>query len=330
MDALPNEIILSVVSELPKTSDISAWRLVNRRFADIAFKPLTRHIAILNTSACVGRLLATFKRPIPSRKITIYHVPWTELQKQTSGVHKLLWLDRTQISGKRVIPEEQTWVDTDIRRLLEATPQLRTITFDYPLGQKVVAGYGDVSSPLFWNGGFLPSPSMRTPYWHKDFTQTVSLTLSILNSFPSITEVEINGRFSAAAIPELHHTLELRIEALNRGGPADDSAIQSFLLAFAKLQRLRLCLSGPNRSMRCGCFTWRHLVQLELLGLHIFPEELVSLLRRHKELTRVTIANVRLKGGTAGWDEIFTAVEGMGGSCSCSLLGDMVHGTIYR
>src|SRR4051812_9276547 len=109
MEEFPNEILLSILSELLKISDIASWRLVSRRFASLAFDISTRHIAILNTSACVGRLLNTFKGTIPSQKITIYHAPWTDLPAQTSGVHKLLWIRPSQSSGRCFIPTEQTW-----------------------------------------------------------------------------------------------------------------------------------------------------------------------------------------------------------------------------
>jgi hypothetical protein len=342
METFPNEILLGILLELPGISDIAAWRLVNRRFASIAFDISTRHIAILNTSDCIGRLLATFKGLIPSRKITIYHVPWTDLPRQTSGVHKLLWLDRSQVNGNCFIPEERTWEATDIRRLLGALPQLRTIRFDYPLGRKVVVGYGDLPSPLFWNGGFLPSPSMRTPYWHQDFTKTVSLALSIVNDFPSITDIEINGRFSATessetgpqgaptGVPDLRHILGLRIEALNRAGPRDDPAIQSFLLAFGNLQRLRLWLSGPSRTMCCEGLTWRHLSHLELGGLHISSKASVSLFRRHEELRSITMTNVRLQGGVEGWKEFISAVGPISKSWACSYSSGVVHGTMTR
>ncbi len=328
MEEFPDEILLGIVSELSKISDIAAWRLAGRRFANIAFDTSTRHIAILNTSACVRRLLATFNGTIPSRKITIYHAPWTDLPVQTSGVHKLLRAGRSQSSGSCFIPMEQTWDAADIRRLLGALPRLRTIRFDYPLGQKVVVRYGDLPSPLFWNGGFLPSPSMRTPYWHQDFTETVSLALSIVNGFPSITEIEINGRISATGVPSLDHIRGLCIEALNRAGPDDDPAIRSFLLAFGKLQHLRLCISGPDRAMCCERLTWQHLSHLELGGLHISPEALVSLLRRHRGLRQFDMTNVRFRGGARDWVEFVKAVEPMSRSWICSYSGGALHGTM--
>ena len=327
MEEFPDEILLRILCELPKISDVAAWRLVSRRFANTAFDISTRHIAILNTSACVRRLLKTFNGTIPSRKITIYHAPWTDLPAQSSGVHKLLWLGRTQSSGRFFIPMEQTWDAADIRRLLGALPRLRTIRFDYPLGEKAVAHCGDLPSPLHWNGGHLP-PSMRTPYWHRDFTETVSLTLSIVNDFPSITEIEINGRFSAAGVPGLDHIRGLYIEALNRASPADDPAIRSFLLAFSKLQRLRLCISGPDRAMCCEGLNWRHLSHLDLGGLHVSPEALVSLLRRHEELRQFSTRDVRFRGGARDWGEFVKAVEPLSKSWICSYSGGTLHGTM--
>lgn len=168
--------------------------------------------------------------------------------------------------------------------------------------------------------------AILAPRFHK----TVSLTLSIVNEFPSIAQIEINGRFSATCVPHLDHILGLSIEALNRAGPGDDPAIQSFLLAFGKLQRLRICLSGPSRAMCCERLTWRHLSYLELAGLQISPKAPASLLRRHKELRRIIMTNVRLQGGAGGWDEFVSAVAAMSRSWACSYSGGTSQGTMTR
>ncbi len=330
MDRLPTETLAQVFSLL-QLSTLCACRLVHRRFATVAFRFVTRRIAVLNTAACVERLIATLGRSIPSQEMTVYHVPWEVLPEQRSGVHQLLrlrgGLEYPGTGDERFIPKEAVWDTTAVQKLLEALPRLQAINFNYPLGPKVVtAAHGGSSLPMMWDGGWLPSPFMTTPYWCDAFTETVSLVLSQLNGFPSITTVGINGKFSAGIIPDIHHVCDLSIESLSRTSPNDEETIRSFLLAFRNIQHLRLNLGGSSQLISCEGLTWPYLNRLELCGFQMASSSLITLIRRNEKLTHLECAYTMLDGR---WNDFFLSVSSGGGKWNCMVqIGRCILGTL--
>lgn len=339
MDALPIELLTNIAAELNSTTDVKAFRLVNRRHATAGYPSLVHHIRVLNTTNYIslvqdlcesrwGSLGAT-------KQLTLYHGTWPRFDTYRSWrLDSSFCVIRSEENKepttsqhayqeylKFIATEDSRDLESDTKRfrgLLQQVPQLESIT---------------VSQIGPWTWRRLEHPHLIAlretiglrPIFNKSITKTISALLPLLNALPKVKKLSTRGALDTAGLPrgvQYPHIRELDISPL-RVSRELQTSIQTFLMSFPNLESLSIrALPG------CGWvqfsplpkLQWSQLHKLSLSWLWTREDDLFDFVDRH-ELQSLCLNEVTFFEGT--WKSFFMRLRALGKAldlCICGLL----------
>lgn len=147
LDRLPSELLYTIAKLMPLDSRLN-FRLVTQKLAAATTPRIGQHLAVVAITCCLEEFRSCIELTEISQytqHLTIYHAKWPVCTRQAWEVHPLLLggKDRSDVlrnhgeaaaeafhSYKIFISQESLCSSASLLRILEALPNLTTITID--------------------------------------------------------------------------------------------------------------------------------------------------------------------------------------------------------
>jgi hypothetical protein len=324
MEALPLEILSAVAEKLP-SADVKSFRLVSRRWAYAGYPSLVRHLGVVNTLECM-RLVQTLEIPShgsslgATKHLTIYHASWPYVTSQALWkIHPAIpLLQDCNCDESTVIAEAyRQFIRTECSRTYESDIlEFRLLLQSFPTLESVTLSGRTLtrSEPVqnFHNACLREKP-WRIPFFNGRLEEPVFRVISLLNNFPRIRRLRIEGWLDledAKPQAKFLNIVDLEIRSITL---TDSMRLKThaFLTSFPNLRKLVLACNTPvaEQSLPLKLLYWQHLVRVELSGLWVAEDTLIDFISRHQLLRVLTIKGLRLVRGSQR--SFFTRLRGL-------------------
>lgn len=319
MNKLPHEILTSIAAQLPTSTDICRFRLVERRCAAAAFSILFEKVHVLNTIECLQKARTIVQSPhgnlASTRHLTLYHGTWpADLSPHTWRNHPLALPagnGSTQAFEiyKRFSQEEASrQFDNDValfHALLGHFPQLRSLRIADLHAQK----HGPVRN---FHYDVLKDRVRMIPCFQGKIHDILARASCHFHLMQHLTRLSLEGEIDSSAITfreSFPRVLSLSVAGLIVKTELSEH-ICRFLSAFPSLRQLsvRSASFGPPRErvLPLPAINLASLCHIELHGIGASEHDLLNFVCRHG-LQSLSFTDLTLIEGS--WESFFTLLR---------------------
>ncbi|KAM7204413.1 hypothetical protein V8F33_001715 [Rhypophila sp. PSN 637] len=352
-------MLVAIASHLDGSS-LRTLRLSSRRFAHAAFPILFRSVYLLNTSECIDEFELLVHSPYRSlgaiKQLTIYYGEWPDLDYQSRWRNNILWLgdrgqsqckeeDRAFTRYKEFMKEERLRranPEAQLLRIFKSLPSLRSITISHlnSWSWKPLGGHHLKK---------LKEKIWMLPRWENSITKPVLDILPIIEAYPHINHLEMNGTLTAEhrGSGKYLSVVSLKIDSLVSQYTAKEQT-RELVTAFPNLRTVSLRLSQApasgleDQELRLKRVYWPWLNSFSVHGLWISEDDLWEFIERHDRLVYVGLLRVTLTKGS--WESFFTRMRALNhgprvgdnielhvsGSVGCIMNADLLNHFLSR
>ncbi|KAK8121336.1 hypothetical protein PG999_005456 [Apiospora kogelbergensis] len=322
MNTLPFEIVSAIAGELDSVVDIANFRLVNHMCAAVATPIQAQHIAVLNTAESLEEL-SIFLRAHPhfarhAKHLSIYHATWPICTRDVWETHPLLLggNDRMGVEICREHPATDEafghyrhFISTEARRnpVSDAETLARILKLLPRVNQLTLSHVQTWSWKRTRNAKYT---RLRRKIWMSAFFRdsigaAVSLALPVLNDFPQVHYLEIQGSlnpydiYTEGRLQSITHIRTLHILSLEVFSGTQQAAT-NLLQAFPNVTEisLKLATNGSHTAILLQDLQWPHLRFLDLRNMWSTENDIKAMLGRHCSLERVMLREMTLFSGS--------------------------------